>query len=168
MIKAKDVISRVQNLQEAPHSVKVSGEMALVDVLPRVLDAPGRIVGVEEDGEVVGVIDQTSLLEGIGRMIAPRDDSSLVTVECAPGDYSASRLSQAVEDSDAHVVDLWTTPAAGGKLHVTMRVRRSDPTPTVHNLERYGYEVIDTSSSSYQDAEVAFERLLALNTLLNV
>ena len=168
MIKAKDVISRIQTLKEPNVGVSVSGEMPLVDVLPRLLDAPGRLVGVEEDGERLGVIDQTSLLEGLGRMIAPRDDSSLVTVECAPADYSASRISHAVEESDAHIVDLWTVPAENGKIRVTLRVRRADPTPTVHNLERYGYEVVDTSSADYQDAEVAWERILALNALLNV
>ena len=168
MIKAKDVISPIQPLQELKAEVAVPGEMPLVDVLPRLLDAPGRILYVEEDGERVGVIDQTSLLEGIGRMIPARDDSSLVTVECAPADYSASRLSHAVEDSDAHIVDLWSAPAENGKIRVTLRVRRSDPTPTVHNLERYGYDVVDTSSATYQDAEVAWERLLALNALLNV
>ncbi len=168
MIKAKDVISRIQPLQESFAGVTVSGEMPLVDVLPRLLDAPGRIVGVEEDGERVGVIDQTSLLEGLGRMIPARDDSSLVTLECAPADYSASRISHAVEDSDAHIVDLWSSPAENGKIRVTLRVRRSDPTPTVHNLERYGYDVVEASASDYQDAEVAWERLLALNTLLNV
>ncbi|MDE6028459.1 MAG: hypothetical protein K2G23_10335 [Muribaculaceae bacterium] len=168
MIKAKDVISQIQPPQELKAEVSVPGEMPLVDVLPRLLDAPGRILGVEEDGERVGVIDQTSLLEGLGRMIPVRDDSSLVTVECAPADYSASRLSHAVEDSDAHIVDLWSAPAENGKIRVTLRVRRSDPTPTIHNLERYGYDVVDTSSAVYQDAEVAWERLLALNTLLNV
>ncbi|MBD5189809.1 MAG: hypothetical protein HDS95_05970 [Bacteroidales bacterium] len=168
MIKAKDVISRIQPLQESFTGVTVPGEMPLVDVLPRLLDAPGRVVGVEEGGARVGVIDQTSLLEGLGRMIPARDDSSIVTLECAPADYSASRISHAVEDSDAHIVDLWSAPAENGKIRVTLRVRRSDPTPTVHNLERYGYDVIDTSSSDYQDAEVAWERLLALNALLNV
>lgn len=168
MIKAKDVISRVQPHQEVWSEVVVSGEMPVVDVLPRLLDAPGRIVGVEEDGERIGVIDQTSLLEGLGRMIPARDDSSLVTVECVPADYSASRLSHAVEDSDAHIVDLWSAPADNGKIRVTLRVRRSDPTSTIHNLERYGYEVVDSSGISNQDVEIAFERLLALNTLLNV
>ncbi|MDE6682572.1 MAG: hypothetical protein K2J87_04015, partial [Muribaculaceae bacterium] len=155
-------------LQESFAGVTVSGEMPLVDVLPRLLDAPGRIVGVEEDGERVGVIDQTSLLEGLGRMLPARDDSSFVTLECAPADYSASRISHAVEDSDAHIVDLWSAPAENGKIRVTIRVRRADPTPTVHNLERYGYDVVEASASEYQDAEVAWERLLALNTLLNV
>lgn len=168
MIKAKDVISRCQILPAAFTGVMVPAEMPLVEVLPRLLDSPDRLVGVEEEGQRLGVIDQTSLLEGVGRMIAPRDDSSLITVECAPADYSASRLSHAVEDSDAHIVDLWSSPAEHGKIRVTLRVRRTDPTPTVHNLERYGYEVVESSAGSYQDAEVAWERLLALNTLLNV
>lgn len=168
MIKAKEVISRVEPLQKLSAAVRVSGEMPLVELLPRLLDAPGRIVGVEEEGELIGVIDQTSLLEGMGRMIPARDDSSMITLECAPADYSASRISHAVEDSDAHVVDLWTAPAENGKIRVTLRVRRTDPTSTIHNLERYGYEVVDSSSADYQDAEVAWERLLALNTLLKV
>lgn len=168
MIKAKDVISRIPAVEESYAGVKVPGAMPLVDVLPRLLDAPGRIVEVEEEGASIGVIDQTSLLEGLGRMIAPRDDSSLITVECAPADYSASQLARAVEDSDAHIVDLWSVPAECGKIHVTMRVRQADPTSAVHNLERYGYEVIESVGAENRNAEVAFERLLALNTLLNV
>ncbi|MDE7412593.1 MAG: hypothetical protein K2N05_02215 [Muribaculaceae bacterium] len=168
MIKAKDVISRDITSEEGSGSVSVSGEMPLVDVLPRLLDAPGRKVVVESSGEKLGVIDQTSLLEGIGRMIAPRDDSSLVTVECVPGDYSASRLAHAVEDADAHIVDLWSVPSDNGRLRVTMRIRRSDPSSAMHSLERYGYDVVDSAGSDFQDAEVAFERLLALHTLLNV
>ena len=168
MIKAKDVISRNQTLQDAVPVATVPYDMPLVDVMPRLLDAPGRLLGVESEGKRLGVIDQTSLLEGLGRMIAPRDDSSLVTVECAPGDYSASRLSHAVEDSDAHVVDLWSSPGDHGRIRVTMRIRRTDPTATIHSLERYGYEVVDSFGSDWRDAEVAFERLLALHTMLNV
>ncbi|MDE6536545.1 MAG: hypothetical protein K2M13_00655 [Muribaculaceae bacterium] len=168
MIKAKDVISRVETVPEGFAGATVSPEMPVTDVLPRLLDAPGRIVGVEDSGDILGVIDQSSLLEGLGRMIPARDDSSLVTVECAPGDYSASRLSHAVEDSDAHIVDLWSSPAEHGRIRVTMRVRRTDPTSTIHNLERYGYEVVDSYGNESPDMEVAWERLLALNTLLNV
>ena len=168
MIKAKDVISRTHIAADSFSGPRVPEEMPVVDVLPRLLDAPGRILGVGDSDHFAGVIDQTSLLEGLGMMIMPRDDSSLVTVECAAGDYSASRLAHAVEDSDAHLVDLWSAPAENGKVRVTLRIRLNDPTPAVHNLERYGYEVVDTASAGYQDAEVAFERLLALNTLLNV
>ena len=168
MLKAKDVLSPIGSMIDVAPTRNVSGEMPLIDVLPRLLDSPGRLIGVEDAGEVKGVIDQTSLLEGLGRMLSPRDDSSLVTVECFPEDYSASRLAHAVEDSDAHLVDLWSVPSDDGKVRVTMRVRRLDPSATVHSLERYGYDVVDASGSEYQDATVSLERLMELNRLLSV
>ena len=168
MVKAKDVISNTGGYIRAKAEKTVPSDMPLVDVLPRLLDAPGRLLGVEEEGECIGIIDQSSLLEGIGREITPRDDSSVIIVECAPGDYSASRFAHAVEDSDAHLVDLWSAPAEEGRLKVTLRVRLADPTPAVHSLERYGYEVVEASGAAYQDAGLAIERLLGLQALLNV
>ena len=122
---AKDVISTRENL---PPLKSVDASMPLLEVLPHLLDAPGRLLGVCEDGVTLGVIDEVSLLEGLGRLIAPRDDSSVLVVESAPQDYSASLLARAVEDVDAHLVDLISHPADDGKLHVTLRVRTSDPT----------------------------------------
>lgn len=168
MIKAKDVISPTGCPTYGAVEKTVPSAMPLVDVLPRLLDAPHRLLGVEEGGRYLGVIDQTSLLEGLGREIAPRDDASVIILECAPADYSASRIAHAVEDSDAHLVDLLTAPAERGMLRVTLRVRLNDPTTAVHNLERYGYEVIEASGANYQDAGLAFERLLGLQALLNV
>lgn len=151
-------------------AMKVDSDMPLIDVLPRLLDTSERELVVTEEGEVQGIIDQTSLLEGLGRMIAPRDDSSVITVECAPEDYSASVLAHAVEDSDAHLVDLFTTPGENGNLLVTLRVRHADPTAAVRSLERYDFHVVDAHASGdvMQSVEIATERLLALQALMNV
>ncbi len=165
---AKEAISpvlRPENGVDLPH---VDGGMPLIEVLPRLLESTRRLLEVDESGEAIGVIDQTSMLDALGRMIATRDDSSVVTVECTPGEYSASRLSHAVEDADVHLVDLLTVPAESGKLHVTMRVRCEDPTSVVHNLERYGYDVIESHGESSRDATVALERLLSLRALMDV
>ena len=66
----------------------VGSDMPAVSVLPRLLDSPDQRLGVKDGEELLGVIDRDSMLEGIGRMIAARDDCSVITVECAPGDYS--------------------------------------------------------------------------------
>ena len=63
---------------------------------------------------------------------------------------------------------MWTVPAADGRLSVTLRVRREDPTQTVHSLERYGYEVVSASGREYADSEAAAMRFLELKTFLNV
>lgn len=165
---AKEAIS--YNGAQRGHSPvrMVESDMPLLEVLPRLLDAPDRLLGVRESGSLLGVIDSDSMLEALGRQISARDDSSVVEVECTPADYSASRLAVAVEDSDAHLVDMLTSPTADGHIRVTMRVRSSDPTAAAHSLERYGYSVTYTSRPDESGQLVAYERLLELRTLMNI
>lgn len=167
-MKAKEAISPIRRKDNGTPMPHIEGEMPLLEVLPRLLESPNRELEVEEDGSVLGVIDQGSMLEALGRMIAPRDDSSVVTVCCTPGEYSASHLAHAVEDADVHLVDLITAPAEGGRLNVTLRVRCGDPTPVVHNLERYGYEVTESYGENNALESAAIERLLGLKALMDV
>ncbi len=168
MMIAKDIIAAGQRCGHISPYRNVAGDMPVVNVLPRLLDTPDRRLGVKDGGELVGIIDSDSLLGGIGRMIAARDDCSLITLECAPVDYSASRIAHAVEDTDTHLVDLWSVPSDGGKMRVTLRVRRDDPSAVVHSLERYGYEVVSVYGNDYGDSEIAALRLLELKTLMNI
>lgn len=100
--------------------------------------------------------------------LIPRDDCSLITLRCLPSDYSASILTHACEDAGAAVVDLLTSPADSTAILVTLRVRCEDPSAAVHNLERYGYDVEGAEGNTYADAAIASERILELQTLLNV
>ena len=147
---------------------RVSPDMPLLEVLPHLLDAPGRVLDVGEGEETLGRIDEVSLLEGLGRLIAPRDDSSVLVVERAPHDYSASAIAHAVEDVDAHLVDLISHPASEGLLHVTLRIRATDATRAAMNLERYGYRVIESQRSADVDNAILAERLASLQALMNV
>ncbi|MBD5281014.1 MAG: hypothetical protein HDS35_11575 [Bacteroides sp.] len=167
---AREILSPGKTVAESRPVRCIEADMPLLEVLPRLLDTPRHEVGVSEDGVSLGVIDQTSLLEGLGRMIAPRDDCSVITIECSPEEYSASSLARAVEDSDTHLVDLLTAPDEEGRLKVTLRVRNSDPTSTVRSLERYDYHVVEAhgAGSTLRDAGVAAERIMALQMLLNV
>lgn len=165
---ARDAVTPVRKAETAGPVPTVESGVHLLDVLPRLLDTPGRELGVVDGEEMVGVIDQTSMLEALGRLIAPRFDSSVIELECAPSDYSASHLARAVEDADVHLVDLLTTPGVDGHLHVTLRVRCEDPTSAVHSLERYGYEVTDVHGNTDVSQTAAIERLLGLQALINV
>lgn len=167
---AKDILSIKRKGNSTLPAVKVDSEMPLLDIIPRVIDAKDREVAVMEEGEPIGIIDQTSLLEGIARMIAARDDCSVITVECPVQDYSASVLAHAIEDTDAHLVDLITAPGDNGLINVTLRVRHSDPTAAIRSLERYDFHVVEAHSSgdTIQSMEIATERLLSLQALMNV
>lgn len=100
--------------------------------------------------------------------LIPRDDCSLIKLQCDPADYSASILTHACEDVGAPVVDLLTSPNDGTTITVTMRLRCEDPSPAIHSLERYGYEVTEAEGNRYADARISAERLLELQALLNV
>lgn len=167
---AKEIISTEKRNVERHPSSTIEASMPLLEILPRLLESPVREIGVRDGAEELGVIDESSLLEGLGKMIAARDDCSVITLECRAEDYSASLLAHAVEDSDAHLVDLLTTPGNDGNITVTLRVRHNDPSAAVRSLERYDFHVIDAhgAGSRLRDAEISAERLLSLQTLLNV
>lgn len=167
---ARDILSPGKTATERNPVRCVDADMPVFEVLPRLLDTPVHEVGVTDGVVTIGVIDQLSMLEGIGRLIAARDDCSTVVVECRPEDYSASMLAHAVEDSDAHLVDLISTPAEDGHVNVTLRIRASDPSAAVHSLERHEFKVIDAhgAEENSRDSSIAIERLLSLQTLLNV
>lgn len=97
-------------------------------------------------------------------------DTSEVTVICHPSDYSASSLARAVEDADASLLALVTTPDNDGSqmLTVHLRTNRSDPSPVVHSLERYGFNVTDAQGTVNTDASLAAERLSELQRYLNI
>lgn len=166
-MKAKEAISHIHQEPDAQvHSVPA--DMPVIDVLPLLLDSPRHEVGVEEDGRLLGIIDGASLLESLGRLISARDDSSVITVECNAADYSASILAHAVEDNDVHLVDLLSHPAVDGKISIMLRIRCSDPTAVIHTLERHGYNVVEVSAGNTANSEIAAERLLGLQVLMNV
>lgn len=167
-MKASDIISAQSVSKGALPQRNVPADTMAVDILPLLLDAPDRQIGVTDGSKLLGVIDERSMLEGLGRLIVPRDDSSIVVLDIAPSAYSASAISHAVEDADTHLVDLWSAPGTEGNLRVTLRVRCADPSGVVASLERYGFAVADVSSTDYHDAEVAMERLLSLQAILNV
>lgn len=167
---ARDILSvNSANRAQFPEP-KVDSMMPLLDVIPRLLDANARELTVIEEGEPIGVITESSLLEGLGNMIAARDDCSVITLDCDPADYCASIIAHAIEDTDAHLVDLFTSPGDNGRILATLRVRQSDPTAAVRSLERYDFHVIDaySSGSTIQNLEIATERLLSLQALMNV
>lgn len=167
-LKAIDIMTPTLGTEVADAPRNVAPATPLPTLLPMLLDTEEHRLGVADGDKVIGVVDERSMLEGLGRMIASRDDSSLICVECAPAEYSASSLARAIEDADAHLVDLWTVPTDHNTIMATLRVRHIDPSVCVHNLERHGFKVVDAVGASYSDATLAAERLLQLQALLNV
>ena len=82
-MRAKDIMAAGRVKTHVFPYRNVNEDMPAVNVLPLLLDAPDGMLGVKSDNGLEGVIDRDSLLEGLGRMIAPRDDCSVITVRRA-------------------------------------------------------------------------------------
>lgn len=165
---SRNAISLAMKSPENLPSSVIDGNMPLIEALHRLLDAPGRRLGVTDDSKMIGVIDESSMLEALGRQISPRYDSSVIEIRCAAGDFSASLIARAVEDADVHLVDMLTNPDENGYLRVTLRVRCDDPSNAVHSLERYGFDVVDSYGNSDTIPVVALDRLLGLQAFISV
>lgn len=100
------------------------------------------------------------------------EGSSRLLIGCRRSDYSASRIARAVEDCDAHLLNLntQTDPSGDFDLLVNLRVNRRSGAAVGRSLERYGYEVIsfETSDDSKADDSRLRERIDELLRYLDV
>lgn len=97
-------------------------------------------------------IAKQSAVSGVrdfGRLFPYTPDCSSLIVECPASDYSASSIARAVEDCDAHLLNLNVTSevsAQPGNIVVDLRVNHRNADAVSRSLERYGYMVTSRGS----------------------
>ena len=86
-------------------------------------------------------------------LMPPMDEASRLVVACHPADFSASALARAVEDTNAHLVNLNVTARRldDGRLTVELRTNHRNPGAAARSLERYGFEVLEHNGTSDPD-----------------
>lgn len=84
-----------------------------------------------------------------------------LTIECSRSDYSASSIARAVEDAEAHLLNLNITSEepAIGVICVDLRVSHRNAGSVARSLERYGYRVTDVRDGFDADAELTSLRI---------
>lgn len=95
------------------------------------------------------------------RMYPPQRESCEITVACFRADYSASLIARAVEDCDAHLLNLNVTNdiLPSGELIVELRVSHRDSGAVSRSLERYGYRVVSSTGGYDAQQEVMQSRI---------
>lgn len=165
---AMDLITLRDDLQPHPGRPKVCSGSTLYEILPRMAESADCTVDVTRDGLTVGCIDAPAAVRALSETFTRSDEASVLTVECAREDYSASLLAHAVEDVDAHLLNLSVMPADGGRLNVSLRIGHRDPQAAIHSLERYGFNVTEAYPGPDASPTALAERLAALQVFLNV
>lgn len=105
----------------------------------------------------------------IEELFPPMGDTCEIQIVCHPTDYSASRIARAVEDCDAHLLNLNVTSGwtERGEVVVALRVGLRNPDAVVRSLERYGYTVTTTSGGNDDDDDTMRDRINELMRLIN-
>lgn len=123
-----------------------------VSMLMESMVSEGRsIVPVVDDmsGVYVGAVDRESMLASVSRLFPQLQESTELTVTCPPGNYSASAIAHAVEDADAHLLNLnvveGTEPQS--RTTVMLRVNHSRGDSVARSLARYGYDTVEMSGT---------------------
>lgn len=121
----------------------------------------------KDDTSVQNLEVSSSTEARLARLFPFVGDSSTLVLSCPKGDYSASRIAHAVEDCDAHLLNLNVTAdgaESDGRLIVELRVSHRNPESVGRSLERYGYEVIDfvggDDSDDYSLMRSRYEELM--------
>lgn len=94
---------------------------------------------------------QAQQADTIERLFPGNEEASRLTIECNRVDYSASAIARAVEDCNAHLINLNVTsqPASkAGRVVVDLRVNHRNAQAVARSLERYGYLVTSTDNEN--------------------
>lgn len=107
------------------------------------------------------------------RLFPVVEDSSRLTVSCRRIDYSASAVARAVEDCDAHLLNLNVTSDGamdpfGDEVTVELRVSHRNASAVARSLERYGYRVVAVEHAAGADSDTMRERVNELIHYLDV
>lgn len=133
----------------------------------------GTMMNVVDDktGEPIGTIDAEAIAIAAAGLFPAVGESCDILLRSPRADYSASVIARAVEDCDAHVLNLNVTDTlpSDGYVSVALRINRSRGAAVARSLERYGYEVIAVSGDNDDPlSEVTRDRVNELLHYLDV
>lgn len=116
----------------------------------------------DDTGEPIGTIDAEAIALAAAGLFPAVGESCDIVVRCPRADYSASAIARAVEDCDAHLLNLNVTTDGerlDNRVVTELRVSHRSPLAVARSLERYGYEVVDVEHDALADDPLAADRL---------
>lgn len=98
------------------------------------------------------------------------EESVELSMECEAGEFSASRIARAIEDCDAHLLNMNVTSKKGdgGVMTVMLRAGMRNVALAISSLERYGYRVVEVYGSDSNGDSTLSERINDMLRRMNV
>lgn len=109
-------------------------------------------------------------LPELSTLYPPIAESSRLLIGCQRSEYSASVIARAVEDCDAHLINLNVTSVTSeeAQIVIDLRVNHRNPSRIARSLERYGYTILALDESALVDDETIRSRFDQLMYLLDL
>lgn len=99
------------------------------------------------------------------RLFPYTPECSSLIVECPASDYSASSIARAVEDCNAHLLNLNVTDMKSvfpGNVVIDLRIDHRDSDAVSRSLERYGYSVTSRKGELSESEQRARDNAMEL------
>lgn len=128
------------------------------------------IVADEASATYLGAADREGMLRLAASLFPQLDDYTELTIACPSGQYSASAIAHAVEDADAHLLNLNVVAGTRPNSPTTavLRVNHSRGESVARSLARYGYDTIEIAATPGLPAAEMLERVNSLLHYLEV
>ncbi len=109
-------------------------------------------------------------LPDLATLYPPVAESSRLLIGCQRSDFSASAIARAVEDCDAHLLNLNVTDIEDDRAPVVIDIRTNhrDPLRIARSLQRYGYDVLDIDAPALLDDDTMRSRIDQLMLYLDM
>ncbi len=108
-------------------------------------------------------------VRGLNYLFPPVHDCCEITIRCRASDFSASRIARAVEDADAHLINLNVVNEPESALTtVALRVTLANPSAAIAALERYGYSIVAVDAPNTTADPVLASRIEELLHNINI
>ena len=121
----------------------VSAEQHIYEVIQTASNLKLTVIPVlDEKKNYLGLITLMDLVNYFADLSAFKTPGGIIVIELNVNDYSLSEIAQIVEGNDAKILSLYITqPDESMKLHVTIKVNRTDISSLVQTFNRYNYNI---------------------------
>ncbi|MEY3323810.1 MAG: hypothetical protein RLZ11_124 [Bacteroidota bacterium] len=143
LLSAEDDSLPVQQLIQLLPKPQIHPEDHFLSAVQIVAEQSLRLIPVvSAEGELLGVVEQTELMNAVSSFLGLQDSGALLVVEKEFHQYSASEIIKLVETNDAQVMQLNTrSNAQAGTMLITLRLNRSEISDIISTFQRYEYTI---------------------------
>jgi len=124
---------------------------------------------VNSERKYLGSISSKKLIEALARITNVSTKGAVLVLEMGIHDYSMSEIARIVESENAKIISSYITEYEDStKMDVTLVVNKSEISPVIKSLERYGYKVNAFFSGSNMIEDFYRDRYELLMNYMNI